>query len=118
MNFFKLVVPLGGVSAGCLKSGSRGFRCGKVSSGLPLMSRMMRNRLGSSVSIGLILRATGLYFFPAKMASGVRVSRLKMGMVGLVWLPCRVSEWGIGCIALKAGKLSEQRDIYAAAIFC
>ena len=39
--------------------------------GSPLISRVMRKRLGSSVSTGRTLRATGLYFLPAKMASGV-----------------------------------------------
>ena len=82
------------------------------------MSQMMWNWLGSSVSIGLILRVMGLYFFPAKMASGIQVLRLKMGMVGLVASPCWVLEWGIWYSALKAGKLSEQRDIYMATIFC
>ena len=82
------------------------------------MSQMMQNWLGSSVSIGLILQAMGLYFFLAKMVSSVWVLRLKMGVVGLVWSPCQVSEWGIGYSALKAGKLLEQSDIYVAAIFC
>ena len=31
----------------------------------------MRNRLGSSVSTGRTFSATGLYFLPAKIASGV-----------------------------------------------
>ena len=37
----------------------------------PLMSCVMWNRLGSSVSTGWTLMVTGLYFLPAYTASGV-----------------------------------------------
>ena len=40
------------------------------------MLRVMRKRPGSSVSTGLILSATGLYFFPMNMARGVRALRM------------------------------------------
>ena len=39
--------------------------------GLPLIFRMMRNRLRSSVSMGQTLITTALYFFLAYIASGV-----------------------------------------------
>ncbi len=42
------------------------------------MSRMILKRLGSSVSIGLLLWATGLYFLPAKIARGVLELIIKM----------------------------------------
>ena len=41
--------------------------------GSPLISRVMQNLLGSSVSTGRTLMVTSLYFLPAKMASGVCV---------------------------------------------
>ena len=42
------------------------------------MSQMILKRLGSSVSIGLILRATGLYFLPTKIVRGVLELIIKM----------------------------------------
>ena len=48
-------------------------RVGISFKGSPLISWVMRNLLGSSVSTSQTLMATGLYFLPIKMASGVRV---------------------------------------------
>ena len=45
------------------KGGGHVGRLGKCSKGLPMMLRMIRNLSGSSPMKGLILRATGLYFF-------------------------------------------------------
>ena len=73
-----------------MKSGGRGFSRGMSCRGSPLMSQMIQNRLGSSVSMGLILQATGLYFLLAKIASGVRVLRLNMGIGGSAESLCRV----------------------------
>src|SRR5258707_1477306 len=39
-------------------------------SGLPLISWVIQNQLGSSISTGWTFSATGLYFFPMNMASG------------------------------------------------
>ena len=46
-------------------------RVGISFKGSPLILWAMQNLLGSSVSTGQTLMATGLYFLPAKMASGV-----------------------------------------------
>ena len=46
-------------------------RVGISFKGSPLILWVMRNLLGSSVLTGQTLMATGLYFLPAKMASGV-----------------------------------------------
>ena len=47
---------------------------GRLASGSPLISRIMRNHLGISVTMGLTLRVTGLYFFLKK--TGARVSEV------------------------------------------
>ena len=48
-------------------------RVGMSFSESPLISQVMQNLLGSSVSTGHTLMATSLYFLPTKMASRVRM---------------------------------------------
>jgi hypothetical protein len=76
-----------------MKSGGIGLRVGKSCRGSPFMSQMMWNLLGSSVSMGLILRATGLYHFPANTAS--RVQSTEAEYVHSVLLQCEAGARGI-----------------------
>ena len=61
-----------------VKSSGHRLSFGISCRGLPRTSWIIWKQLGSSVSIGRILRATGLYFFPANIVSGGHASRVYM----------------------------------------
>ena len=95
-------LPVGAKGGGLVESDGMSLR------GSPLMFWVIRNWLGSSVSTGRTLSATGLYFLPAYMAIGVQTFRNLIGGISFIVLKLEKKMESI------CGELRSHRERYAA----